>query len=139
MLGLALVSSEVDMEEEEEEDEEEDEVEVTQSTRVAKPRRVYCPQDCSCMVDGVVDCAGVDLKEFPTELSEDTRQLSLQVSRPQGGAHQISHWTYLVWWFSRLSPCVPEQPNWSGDCGGSFGAAPAGDPKPAEQPADVTW
>ncbi|XP_048832618.1 podocan [Brienomyrus brachyistius] len=100
MLGLALVSSEVEMEEEEEEeeeeDEEEDEVEVTQPIRVAKPRRVYCPQDCSCMVDGVVDCAGVDLKEFPTQLSEDTRQLSLQNNQIEvvtvedlSGLHQL--------------------------------------------------
>ncbi|KAJ8277891.1 hypothetical protein GJAV_G00081320 [Gymnothorax javanicus] len=41
-----------------------------------KPK--YCPQDCSCKAEGVVDCAGVDLSEFPSDLSESTRQLSLQ-------------------------------------------------------------
>lgn len=38
-----------------------------------------CPADCKCAVEGEVDCAGVDLTEFPGELSYTTRQLSLQV------------------------------------------------------------
>uniref|UniRef100_A0A8B9GKQ7 Podocan n=1 Tax=Astyanax mexicanus TaxID=7994 RepID=A0A8B9GKQ7_ASTMX len=38
-----------------------------------------CPEQCSCAADGVVDCAGVDLTEFPQDLPESTRQLSLQV------------------------------------------------------------
>lgn len=38
-----------------------------------------CPAECSCTAEGAVDCAGVDLIEFPAELSEATRQLSLQV------------------------------------------------------------
>lgn len=37
-----------------------------------------CPAECSCTAEGAVDCAGVDLVEFPAELPEATRQLSLQ-------------------------------------------------------------
>ncbi|XP_035377426.1 podocan [Electrophorus electricus] len=37
-----------------------------------------CPERCTCSADEAVDCAGVDLSEFPRELSDDTRQLSLQ-------------------------------------------------------------
>ncbi|XP_051956653.1 podocan-like [Xyrauchen texanus] len=39
---------------------------------------IFCPEKCSCTVDRAVDCNGVSLKEFPPELSEHTRQLSLQ-------------------------------------------------------------
>ncbi|XP_030063277.1 podocan isoform X2 [Microcaecilia unicolor] len=37
-----------------------------------------CPEDCSCSQEGVVDCGGVDLKEFPVDLPEFTNHLSLQ-------------------------------------------------------------
>ncbi|XP_066528909.1 podocan [Hoplias malabaricus] len=37
-----------------------------------------CPKQCKCPTEGAVDCAGVDLIEFPNDLSESTRQLSLQ-------------------------------------------------------------
>ncbi|XP_029474169.1 podocan [Rhinatrema bivittatum] len=37
-----------------------------------------CPKDCSCSQEGVVDCGGVDLKEFPVDLPEITNHLSLQ-------------------------------------------------------------
>ncbi|XP_062871123.1 podocan, partial [Trichomycterus rosablanca] len=37
-----------------------------------------CPDQCSCSDEGSVDCAGVDLSEFPQDLPEKTRQLSLQ-------------------------------------------------------------
>ncbi|KAM9445327.1 podocan [Clarias gariepinus] len=37
-----------------------------------------CPDQCSCLAEEVVDCAGVNLFEFPQELPESTRQLSLQ-------------------------------------------------------------
>lgn len=43
------------------------------------PEVTNCPADCSCTAEGTVDCAGVDLIEFPVELSDETRQLSLQV------------------------------------------------------------
>lgn len=46
---------------------------------VMKFEPVPCPLDCSCTAEGSVDCAGVDLTEFPAELSDKTRQLSLQV------------------------------------------------------------
>uniref|UniRef100_H3A8F4 Podocan n=1 Tax=Latimeria chalumnae TaxID=7897 RepID=H3A8F4_LATCH len=37
-----------------------------------------CPADCTCTVEGTVDCGGVDLKEFPRNLPEFTLHLSLQ-------------------------------------------------------------
>ncbi|XP_063794969.1 podocan [Pseudophryne corroboree] len=42
------------------------------------PTALQCPKDCTCTQEGVVDCAGVDLREFPTDLPEFTNQLSLQ-------------------------------------------------------------
>ncbi|AWP11503.1 putative podocan [Scophthalmus maximus] len=61
---------------------EEDDVEPIKETNVptvfAKPEPVQCPPECSCTAEGAVDCAGVDLTEFPAELSEETRHLSLQ-------------------------------------------------------------
>lgn len=41
--------------------------------------KLSCPEKCSCTAEGSVDCNGVSLSEFPEELSEHTRQLSLQV------------------------------------------------------------
>ncbi|XP_019356830.1 PREDICTED: podocan [Gavialis gangeticus] len=37
-----------------------------------------CPKDCRCTQEGVVDCGGIDLKEFPTNVPELTNHLSLQ-------------------------------------------------------------
>uniref|UniRef100_A0A674I1M8 LRRNT domain-containing protein n=1 Tax=Terrapene triunguis TaxID=2587831 RepID=A0A674I1M8_9SAUR len=37
-----------------------------------------CPRDCTCTQEGVVDCGGIDLKEFPIDLPESTNHLSLQ-------------------------------------------------------------
>ncbi|KAK3547086.1 hypothetical protein QTP86_010527 [Hemibagrus guttatus] len=37
-----------------------------------------CPDQCSCMAEEAVDCAGVNLSEFPQEIPENTRHLSLQ-------------------------------------------------------------
>lgn len=39
-----------------------------------------CPRDCGCTQEGVVDCGGIDLKEFPLLLPELTNHLSLQVN-----------------------------------------------------------
>ncbi|CAH2310864.1 podocan isoform X1 [Pelobates cultripes] len=39
---------------------------------------MLCPKDCTCTQEGVVDCAGVDLREFPADLPEYTNHLSLQ-------------------------------------------------------------
>ncbi|XP_034556153.1 podocan [Notolabrus celidotus] len=58
--------------------EEEEEEETNITTLVSKPEVSECPAECSCTAEGAVDCAGVDLTEFPPELSERTRQLSLQ-------------------------------------------------------------
>lgn len=41
--------------------------------------QISCPEKCSCSEEGAVDCNGVSLTEFPQDLSEQTRQLSLQV------------------------------------------------------------
>ncbi|KAG8436887.1 hypothetical protein GDO86_007833 [Hymenochirus boettgeri] len=40
---------------------------------------VLCPTDCKCSQEGaVINCAGVDLREFPTNLPDITIHLSLQ-------------------------------------------------------------
>ncbi|XP_051948104.1 podocan [Xyrauchen texanus] len=56
-----------------------DEKEV-ESDEAAKNEKeeIFCPEKCSCTVEEAVDCNGVSLTEFPPELSEKTRQLSLQ-------------------------------------------------------------
>lgn len=43
-----------------------------------KSEPIECPSECSCTAEWAVDCAGVDLTEFPAALSDKTRQLSLQ-------------------------------------------------------------
>ncbi|XP_029133006.1 podocan isoform X1 [Labrus bergylta] len=58
------------------EEEEEDDTNITPVVTKAEP--FECPAKCSCTAEGAVDCAGVDLTEFPPELPEETRQLSLQ-------------------------------------------------------------
>ncbi|XP_029939582.1 podocan [Salarias fasciatus] len=62
--------------EEEEKEEATGEADVT--TVLPKSEKTECPLDCSCAAEGVVDCAGVDLTEFPSKLSDGTRHLSLQ-------------------------------------------------------------
>ncbi|XP_022073315.1 podocan [Acanthochromis polyacanthus] len=62
----------------EEEEEEEPTKEVDVATVVTKSEPIKCPADCSCAAEGAIDCAGVDLTEFPADLSDKTRQLSLQ-------------------------------------------------------------
>ncbi|XP_030429406.1 podocan isoform X1 [Gopherus evgoodei] len=42
-----------------------------------------CPRDCTCTQEGVVDCGGIDLKEFPIDLPESTNHLSLQNNQIQ--------------------------------------------------------
>ena len=69
----------------EEEEEEEPLKESDTGTVVTKSEPLECPPECSCTAEGAVDCAGVDLTEFPAELSDKTRQLSLQVF------HTIAH------------------------------------------------
>lgn len=51
------------------------------------PATINCPRDCACSQEGVVDCGGIDLREFPGDLPEHTNHLSLQV-RP--ALHQWS-------------------------------------------------
>ncbi|CDQ74336.1 unnamed protein product [Oncorhynchus mykiss] len=60
---------------------EETEIETFLVPAVAKVEPVVCPGECSCTEEGAVDCAGVDLMDFPSELSESTRILSLQNNR----------------------------------------------------------
>ncbi|XP_036377480.1 podocan [Megalops cyprinoides] len=76
LLGWALVHCQPETEEEEGDGAEG--MEEKAPPVVVKPDVINCPQDCSCKAEGMVDCAGVDLTEFPSGLSEETRQLSLQ-------------------------------------------------------------
>lgn len=66
------------------------------------PATINCPRDCACSQEGVVDCGGIDLREFPGDLPEHINHLSLQV-RP--APHQ---------WSQGLSPhsapCWPGTP-----------------------------
>lgn len=80
LLALVLVHCQATLEPEEEEVEELIK-ESNISTMVTKSELLECPLECSCTAEGSVDCAGVDLTEFPAELSDKTRQLSLQVCR----------------------------------------------------------
>ncbi|XP_012384576.2 podocan isoform X1 [Dasypus novemcinctus] len=45
---------------------------------VPGPATIDCPRDCACSQEGVVDCGGIDLREFPGDLPEHTNHLSLQ-------------------------------------------------------------
>lgn len=80
VLAWVLVRCQAPVEPEEEEEEEEPIEKTDILTAVTKAKSTVCPPECSCTTEGAVDCAGVDLTEFPSELSENTRQLSLQVS-----------------------------------------------------------
>ncbi|XP_078529585.1 podocan [Lissotriton helveticus] len=60
------------------EEEEMDYYETTWTLPELSPPVEKCPKHCSCSQEGTVDCGGVDLKEFPTNLPELTIQLSLQ-------------------------------------------------------------
>uniref|UniRef100_A0A8C8FXM1 LRRNT domain-containing protein n=1 Tax=Oncorhynchus tshawytscha TaxID=74940 RepID=A0A8C8FXM1_ONCTS len=85
LLAWALVHCQAPLEPQEEEEEddpmEETEIETFLVPAVAKVEPVVCPGECSCTEEGAVDCAGVDLMDFPSELSESTRILSLQNNR----------------------------------------------------------
>ncbi|XP_049631131.1 podocan [Suncus etruscus] len=45
---------------------------------VAGPPETDCPRECTCSQEGVVDCGGIDLREFPADLPQRTNHLSLQ-------------------------------------------------------------
>ncbi|XP_075963590.1 podocan isoform X1 [Anarhichas minor] len=77
LLASVLVRCQAPLEPEEE-DEEEPVKETSIAAMVTKSEPLECPPECSCTAEGAVDCAGVDLTEFPAELDEKTRQLSLQ-------------------------------------------------------------
>ncbi|CAL8255355.1 unnamed protein product [Merluccius merluccius] len=77
LLAWVFVGGQAPLAEEEMEEVWEEEVE-EEAVAVVTALTVVCPPECSCKVDGVVDCAGVDLTLFPEEISVDTRQLSLQ-------------------------------------------------------------
>ncbi|XP_019711397.1 podocan isoform X1 [Hippocampus comes] len=58
----------------------------------AKPDPGRCPADCSCAAEGAVDCAGVDLTDFPAGLPATTRQLALQNNKIEAiRAEHLSH------------------------------------------------
>lgn len=67
-------------------EETEPEIETFTVPAVVKAEPVVCPGECTC-TEGAVDCAGVDLMDFPSELPESTRILSLQV----GHTHPTQH------------------------------------------------
>lgn len=83
LLARALVQCQTPLEPEErgeEEEEEEEQIKKT-GTVTMESESLICPPECSCTAEGTVDCAGVDLVEFPSKLSENTRHLSLQNNR----------------------------------------------------------
>lgn len=59
--------------------EEDEEEELSTAAVGRKSEAMECPSECSCTAEWAVDCAGVDLTQFPSGLSGQTRQLSLQV------------------------------------------------------------
>lgn len=61
--------------------EEEEQPVLVLSSEEPEPGRatIDCPRDCACSQEGVVDCGGIDLREFPGDLPEHTNHLSLQV------------------------------------------------------------
>ncbi|XP_053549434.1 podocan [Bombina bombina] len=75
VMWLLLASRGVYGQEEEEEDYY---LEIPLEEVSPSPSSLLCPKDCSCTEEGVVDCAGVDLREFPTDLPRFTNHLSLQ-------------------------------------------------------------
>uniref|UniRef100_A0AAY4DK78 LRRNT domain-containing protein n=1 Tax=Denticeps clupeoides TaxID=299321 RepID=A0AAY4DK78_9TELE len=80
---LVLCQAEPELEHRQLEEEEDYEVWVQgidedRAPAVEEKETIGCPQECTCTTDWAVDCAGVDLANFPSELSENTRQLSLQ-------------------------------------------------------------
>lgn len=79
LMASLLVHCQAPLDPDEEEEEEETIKETDVATVVMKPETTACPTDCGCTAEGAVDCAGVDLTEFPGGLSDKTRQLSLQV------------------------------------------------------------
>lgn len=90
LLACVLVHCQTVLEPEEEEEEMSvKEADIT--TVVTKTEQIECPPECSCTSEGAVDCAGVDLTEFPGELSDKTRQLSLQVSHTHTHSGLYSH------------------------------------------------
>eukprot|EP00064_Thunnus_orientalis_P002546 superscaffoldBa00000190_g2553 len=77
LLACVLVRCQAPLEPEEEEEEERvKEADIT--TVLTKSEQIECPPKCTCTTEGAVDCAGVDLTEFPDNLSDKIRQLSLQ-------------------------------------------------------------
>lgn len=90
LVPLSDCQSPLDLVEEEmEEEEEEPQVEAV-VPKVKKPEMFLCPVDCSCTAEGSVDCAGVDLTDFPAELSDRVKQLSLQVGTSRTGPKTCS-------------------------------------------------
>ncbi|XP_040263655.1 podocan [Bufo bufo] len=82
LLTLLLIFSHgVQGQDDEEEEEEEEEMEEDELSAMVTSAPSECPKDCTCTQEGVVNCAGVDLKEFPANLPENTNHISLQNNR----------------------------------------------------------
>lgn len=76
--------------------EEDDEDELNTATVGRNTKPVECPSECSCTAEWAVDCAGVDLIDFPIGLSEQTRQLSLQVCNMPQWRKACSHFLQFI-------------------------------------------
>ena len=110
---------------------------------------VQCPSDCSCTSEEAVDCAGVDLTEFPSDLSDKISRLSLQVLHTHIGSSRHLHFVVqlrndcvtcakLVI-LSVLCVLISEQQNQAGNSGAHFPSVSAWDPQPSEQLAHYRW
>lgn len=69
------------------------------------PATIDCPRDCACSQEGVVDCGGIDLREFPGDLPEHTNHLSLQV-RLAGVVPVVTRAVPILWVPSQNPPAA---------------------------------
>lgn len=85
---------------------EDEEEELNTATVGRKSEAMECPSECSCTSEWAVDCAGIDLIEFPTGLSEQTRQLSLQVCNMPQQPKLCSHFLSFLFLLTHSVLCV---------------------------------
>lgn len=131
LLALVLVRCQAPLKTEEE-DEEERVKEAATATEVTESEPLECPAECSCAAEGAVDCAGVDLTEFPAELHDQTRQLSLQVRHATAlcvtaNSNAQPHFEPLLNFYLLFVFCLlmPEQQNCRDNGGAHFPSASA--------------
>lgn len=71
------------------------------------PATIGCPRDCACSQEGVVDCGGIDLREFPGDLPEHTNHLSLQVRLGRCANGQGHRGLSRTWWLPSWNHPTP--------------------------------